>query len=346
MLYDQQMYELIPTLIKGKKQEDKVVTRFQFMSNIPKAQFKVFLRSEFCYRPNGDIQIILNPRKKRLEIHKLIQARTVETQYKSPKEACDKGLYTLLSCSTGREYGKDFSDISNEEAERINTRNTERNRFIEKKTELNKQIKKLDEQILQSGEYEKIPLIRKRKELERKVQSYEKNNLGTNKYHKEHDKYIGKAMTIINHAIREMIKTEAPKRLGLEDLSFTREKVKKRKGETFMSAKTRRNLNSWTKGKLDDRLVYICNIFKIEVVKVNPAYTSQFCPYCGAKLDERTGEHKEIAHCPNCGELNANTGAAILIKGRMDDPEITIYTPYRIVKEIMFSRYQQNVVNE
>ena len=346
MLYDQQMYKLIPTSIKGKKQEEKIVTKFQFMSNVHKVRFEVLLRSQFCYRPDGDIQIILNIRKKRLEIHKLIKARTVEIEYKSPKEACDKGLYTLLSCSTDREYGKGFSDISNKEAERLNNRNSERNRFINKKTALNKQIKELDDQILRSGEYEKIPLIRKRKELERKVQLYEKNNLGTNKYHKEHDKFIGKAMTIINHSVRKMIKVEAPKRLGLEDLSFTREKINKRKNETYMSARTRRNLNSWAKGKLDERIEYICGIYRIETVKVNPAFTSQFCPHCGAKLEERTGEHKEIAHCPNCGELNANTGAALVIKDRMDDPEITIYTPYKKVKEIMISRYQHNVVNE
>jgi IS605 OrfB family transposase len=347
MLYDQEMYTLTKEeIFKGKKQKRKVVSKLQFTSNVPGVRFEVLLRSEFCYKSSGDIQLILNPKKKRLEIHKLIKARTVKIEYKSPKEGVDKGLYTLLSCSTNHEYGVGFSDISNKEAERLNTRNTERNRFIEKKTALNEQIKELDDQISRSGEYEKISLIRKSMELKRKVQSYEINNLGTKKYHKEHDKYVGKAMTIINHSIRQMIKNEAPKKLGLEDLSFTREKVNKRKGETYMSARIRRNLNSWTKGKLDDRIEYICSIYGIETVKVNPAYTSQFCPYCGAKLDERTGEHKEVAHCPNCGTLNANTSAAIVIRDRIDDPDITIYTPYKKVKEIMLIRYQQTVENQ
>ncbi|MBT8949500.1 zinc ribbon domain-containing protein, partial [Lactobacillus delbrueckii subsp. bulgaricus] len=71
----------------------------------------------------------------------------------------------------------------------------------------------------------------------------------------------------------------------------------------------------------------------------NPAYTSQFCPRCGVHFSERKGAHHETAVCPNCGEMNANTAAAVNILQRVDDKEITKYMPYKNVKLILEDRY-------
>ncbi|MGC5254453.1 zinc ribbon domain-containing protein, partial [Escherichia coli] len=83
-------------------------------------------------------------------------------------------------------------------------------------------------------------------------------------------------------------------------------------------AKVRRKLSSWTKGTLDDRIEYLCDCLGIRTVDVNPAYTSQFCPNCGARFSERKGTHHELTVCPNCGEMNANTAAAVNILRRAD----------------------------
>ncbi|MCD5452352.1 transposase, partial [Lactobacillus delbrueckii] len=77
----------------------------------------------------------------------------------------------------------------------------------------------------------------------------------------------------------------------------------------------------------------------IRTVDVNPAYTSQFCPNCGARFSERKGTHHELTVCPNCGEMNANTAAAVNILRRADDKNITLYTPYKKVEKILEDRY-------
>ena len=136
------------------------------------------------------------------------------------------------------------------------------------------------------------------------------------------------------------MKEEAPEILGKEDLGFTKDKVTRRKGESLRSAGTRRKLSFWTQGTLDERLEYLCETMGIRTKDVNPAYTSQFCPHCGAPLFGRGGIHHATTHCPNCGTLNANTSAAKLILQRMDDEEITLYTKYKTVKEIMIGRYE------
>ncbi|MCD5501953.1 transposase, partial [Lactobacillus delbrueckii subsp. lactis] len=43
--------------------------------------------------------------------------------------------------------------------------------------------------------------------------------------------------------------------------------------------------------------------------------------------------------CPNCGEMNANTAAAVNILRRADDKNITLYTPYKKVEKILEDRY-------
>ena len=100
----------------------------------------------------------------------------------------------------------------------------------------------------------------------------------------------------------------------------------------------RRNLSSWTKGILNDRIEYICLKFNIKTIDVNPAYTSQYCPICNQKFLERIGAHHEIAICPNCGPMNANTAAAKNIKNRKYDKEIHLYIPYKQVKQILDKR--------
>ncbi|GHN31661.1 hypothetical protein ME790_07320 [Lactobacillus delbrueckii] len=48
---------------------------------------------------------------------------------------------------------------------------------------------------------------------------------------------------------------------------------------------------------------------------------------------------KIIRVCPNCGEMNANTAAAVNILRRADDKNITLYTPYKKVEKILEDRY-------
>ena len=313
------------------------------MTGTPKKMLTVQLKSPYCYEKTGDIQIILDRDKKRLEIHKLIKARGNPAPPEGNETAPDKGYATLLSCASGNEYGKGFGILFTKESERVNKRNTERNRYIQAKKDLDIRIKELDDQISRSSEYAKIPLIREKKELERKAQFIMEHNIGNKIYNRQHKKAMARIETETNHQIRVMLKEENTSVLDKEDLTLVKVKMSKDKRVPLWIRKQNRMMASWAKGMLDERIDYICATKGIQVNNVNPAYTSQFCAECGAPLDGRTGSHHEIGICPNCGKINANTNAGKNILARAHDPEITLKTSYKEVKEILLKRYEQKL---
>ncbi|MCQ5117605.1 hypothetical protein NE623_14665, partial [Gemmiger formicilis] len=73
-------------------------------------------------KKRGDIQLILDRDKKRLEVHRAIKAVAYNIRKPQKQLGMDKGLATLISCSSGQEYGADFSKLVSAEVERINDR--------------------------------------------------------------------------------------------------------------------------------------------------------------------------------------------------------------------------------
>lgn len=286
MTYDENMYRF------------KSDNLFCFSSNKNRQVFNVTLTSNWRYSKKGNLQIILNRYQKRLEIHKLI--KTHKCKLNGTKTiGIDKGLYTLISCSTDNEYGIGFSELANQEVDRLSKVNANRNKI--------RHYLKLKGQTLTNKQY-----LKKRN---------------------QHREYLH---AVINSAIYQMILNEKPKEIIKEDLTFTTDKLPKIYNKQL--ARLRRNLSSWTKGYLDERLEYICDKYSIKYQNINPAYTSQYCPKCGHKFKERTGVHHELTYCINCGWMNANTAAAKNILKRKDDNEISLYTPYKNVKKILDSR--------
>jgi IS605 OrfB family transposase len=300
------------------------------------------LTGPFCYankKKRGDVQLILDRDKKRLEVHRAIKA-AVHDLHKSKKKkvGMDKGLATLLSCSSGHEYGFNFSQLVNAEAERINRRNTNRNEYIQAAKELRHELSALQAKLAIKHSAKTERRLRNRiGSLERRISRLEERHLGSKLYHRQHARKQCNMERIMNMSIRKMLLTEKPDVLVKEDLSFTKEKLPK--AANRYEAKVRRKLSSWSKGTLDDRIEYLCDCLGIRTVDVNPAYTSQFCPNCGARFSERKGTHHELTVCPNCGEMNANTAAAVNILRRADDKNITLYTPYKKVEKILEDRY-------
>lgn len=268
---------------------------FRFSSNKAYQVVKIKLTSSWHYKQIGNLQIILDRSKKRIEIHKLIQTHTKIISNKSNVLGIDKGLHNLISCSSEYEYGLDFSNSTYSEVERLAKYNTERNKYFSQGLKI-----------------------------------------GSKTYHKRHDKFKAHLVSVVNHAIYQMIEQEKPTLIIKEDLTFTKEKLPKTKNKNL--AKMRRQLSSWTKGVLDKRIEYLANKYNISTKDINPAYTSQYCPTCGQHFLKRIGKHKEIAICPKCGQVNCNIAAAKNIRNRYYDKEITLYTPYKKVKVILDSR--------
>lgn len=117
------------------------------------------------------------------------------------------------------------------------------------------------------------------------------------------------------------------KEVVVEDLTFKSNYNNKGKGYN-------RKMTQWIKGYIDERLEYKLNYNGIEVEKVNPAYTSQVCADCNSFVKR----NNNIIICPKCGEKDANINAAKNILNRKYDKEITLYTNFKTVKEILLKR--------
>jgi transposase len=74
--------------------------------------------------------------------------------------------------------------------------------------------------------------------------------------------------------------------------------------------KLSRKLSNWLRGALYDILSYKTTRFGIRIVRVNPRWTSTYCPRCGAKgkktSDSRTRQaikRGRFFHCTSCSYL-------------------------------------------
>lgn len=332
MIYDEMMWRFVEK--DGSSYLEIMTAKFR-----KKMQFK--LTGPYCYANNkkrGDIQLILDRDKKRLEVHRAVKAVAHNIRKPQKQLGMDKGLATLISCSSDQEYGANFSKLVGAEAERINDRNTNRNEYIQLAKELREEKSVLQEKLAKDYSAKTKKRIRHRiGSLEHQIARLEEHHLGSKLYHRQHERKQRNMERVMNTSIRQMLVAEDPDILVKEDLTFTKEKLPK--VSNCYEAKVRRKLSSWTKGRLDKRIEYLCSGLGIQTIDVNPAYTSQFCPRCGAHFSERKGAHHETAVCPNCGEMNANTAAAVNILQRAGDKEITKYTPYKNVKLILEDRY-------
>ncbi|MDA3847933.1 hypothetical protein PF595_00310 [Lactobacillus delbrueckii] len=238
-----------------------------------KKQFK--LTGPYCYankKKRGDIQLILDREKKRLEVHRAIKAVAYEIHKPRKKLGMDKGLATLISCSSGQEYGADFSKLVGAEVERLNDRNTNRNEYIQSAKELREEKFVLQEKLAKDYSAKTKKRIRHRiGSLERQIARPEEHYLGSKLYHRQHERKQRNMERVMNTSIRQMLVVEDRDVLVKEDLTFTKEKLLK--ASNRYEAKVRRKLSSWTKGRLDKRIEYLCGSLGIQTIGVNPAYT-------------------------------------------------------------------------
>ena len=319
MTYDESMYKFI-----GNQLEEISIS-----SHVSRKRFNLKLTSSWHYRLNGNLQLILDRNKKRLEIHKVIQVRQKKKYQGKQKLGIDKGLATLVSCSSGREYGKDFSRFTRPKIEQESQYLARRNPYYGYRYQLKKKLNRLKNANTPKQ-------IIKKKQLASQLNKLNANNIGYKRKDKRHASYHACLESKINHAIKALIVTEHPSLIVKEDLTFTKDKANKT-GNKY-ERQVRRNLSSWTKGVLNERLEYYCQQYGIDFKDVNPAYTSQYCPNCGQHFTVRFGKHNEKTLCPNCGEMDCNIAASKNILARATDKEITLYTPYKKVKAILEQR--------
>ncbi len=200
-----------------------------------------------------------------------------------------------------------------------------------KRQAIRMQVRELQKQIDNSTDQKLI------QRLGDKIKRIEQNNLGSKKITKQKAKIVETYKSLVNYSINQMIYKYKPTKIVLEDLS---KKVKKKSKSKFKK-EIAHGLNNWRKTYLNQRLEYKCLVFQIEIQKVNAAYTSQVCSHCQS-LEGRAESEK--FKCSKCGYTEvAHINAAKNILGRSNDSEITIYTKYTKVKDIINDRYKNKI---
>ncbi|MGL4912296.1 MAG: RNA-guided endonuclease TnpB family protein, partial [Romboutsia sp.] len=239
----------------------------------------------------------------KLEIHCPLRIKSKTHKDYENTIGIDKGYKYLFAVSSDNFYGEKLNDYLNKETERLNEVNAKRNRFYA-----------LYNNYLKDGNIKKATNI-----LE--------NNLGKVKYNHNKLKNDQRVKSYINQSLNMLIETEKPKEIVMENLDFVSW------NQTYPKS-VKRKLSRWIKGYIKDRLEYKCDYNNIKYTYINPAYTSKVCSICG-QFGQRNGD---VFKCSNCGNLHADINASKNILKRKDDKEISLYTKYIKVKEILEKR--------
>lgn len=160
------------------------------------------------------------------------------------------GNIDMMTISNGHIYGKALNMLVDPETERLNRKNSERNKIMAAK-----------EACEESGAYDKAKRM-------------EENNLGKEKYESQKQKIRNKTYSFINTEINRMMREEKPKQIVI-----TRPVTKNK--TSFKGKKTNRKMARSFQGYVRERLKYKCSVNGIEVIEINSKGTGSRCSSCG-----------------------------------------------------------------
>ncbi len=253
--------------------------------------------------PTGTLRLIV--RGGRVEVHHQIDA----TRMKTSQVPCggrevgvDKGYTEVLTDSDGQHHGVGLGELLTRESDR----NKERNRRRAK-------LRSVANQAAARGDHAKAARIKS-------------NNLGTIKRDRQAVRWRARVRTETFTAVHRVVDKAAL--VVAEDLTRTFT------GRSRLGKNMNRRLVGWTKGVTAEALHNVSERRGSALVLVNAAYTSQVDPQTGA-LASRRGDR---LHCPGGVVWQADHAAAVNILRRHGDPDITLFTPYTRVKQILRER--------
>jgi putative transposase len=290
-------------------------------SLIPRQRIRIPLTGQTVIR--GNIQIVLDEAKQRVEVHYTADIKPAKRQaaidghstQKHPngqKEvpteavvAVDAGLSEVFTDEAGNRYGTGLGRLIYEESDRILSKNRRRNKLYQ-----------LAEKHSRAGRHQKARNIRRL-------------NLGQKKQTAQRRRNQIELERQINTALNQLFRQRQPTILVTEKLDL-RGKAK--------SKRLSRQVSLWPRGILQERTDFKALATGCCREQVNPAYTSQMCPSCGfVNGKNRNGDRFK---CINCGyEQDADRVAAMNLKARRTDPDITLWTPKERVKIILLDRF-------
>lgn len=214
----------------------------------------------------------------------------------------DKGYTEVFADSEGDFYGKGFGEMLSGASESRMEKNKARNQ---------------------------LTAIAKKSSTEKKARIYQ-NNLGTKKREKNNRKIKQQIRTYCFKAAHAVVDKALV--VVVEDL--TSPISKKNNGKQF-----NRLMNQWMKGLITEALETVTKARGSRLHYVNAAYTSQMDSNTNQLEGRRVGdkfyhENGDVGH--------SDINAARNIKARKRDKDISRYTPYRKVKQILLDRLRDS----
>nr|WP_205683479.1 transposase [Acinetobacter sp. SA01] len=211
----------------------------------------------------------------------------------------DKGYSEAFVDSDGDAYGQGLGKLISSESDYLNQKYKKRN---------------------------KLRAITKAKP--HKKQKIEQNNLGRKKLDKRQNTQKAKLKTLIYTATNRLV--DKAGLIVAEDLTSPIQ------SKRSYGKNTNRRLNTWVKGILADALTTISHRRGSMVHLVNAAYTSQSDSLLhGLLIGTRKGDQ---FYRFNGEVVQADWNAARNVLARLNDPEISRYTPYHEVKRVLQER--------
>lgn len=254
----------------------------------------------------GNLRVILLPDERAVEI---LLTREPQTYPPGEEEAgIDLGVTEVFTDDTGRKYRPEYGEALQEMSDHILDKSRKRGKLWALRRKFLEQDPNKARRILN-------------------------HNLGLIKQTKRNQKYRTRCENEINRAFNELYRERRPKIIAYEDLAHLRGKAR--------SKGLSRKVSGWQRSTIKERLEYKNYIYSVtDPGPVNAAYSSQTCPMCGwVDAKNRRGD---VFKCLKCGfEAGADSVAALNLKLRLHDEEITRYMSYKKVKELLLRRYYQ-----
>jgi putative transposase len=300
-------------------------------SLVPRQRIRIPLAGQTVIR--GNIQIVLDDYKQRIAVHYTADIKPVKRQVafaeggratQLPTQqnrqetdevvvAVDAGLSEVFTDEAGNRYGSGLGRLIYQESDRILAKNRRRNKLYQL---AEKHSRTCAERSRSTGRHQKARNIRR-------------FNLGQKKQMAQRRRNQIELERQINTALNQLFNQRQPTILVTEKLDM-RGKAR--------SKKMSRQVSLWPRGILQERTDFKASAAGCCREQVNPAYTSQMCPHCGfVNGKNRSGDRFK---CLNCGHgQGADRVAAMNLKARRTDPDITLWTPKERVKIILHDRF-------
>lgn len=252
--------------------------------------------------PSGTLRLILRDRG--VEVHYQVYASSLRSAGRpcgGETVGIDRGYREVCVDSAGRRYGTRLGDLLTAESDRLRAKNARRARLraVAAKAEL-------------AGDFVKAERIRR-------------HNLGRAKYRRQARQARQAIRTETYTAVNSL--ADHAKVIAVEDLTSPITGMSR--GRDW-----NRRLTAWTKGVTARAISDVSGRRGSAVVPVNAAYTSQTAHRNGT-FGRRSGR---LFYCFDGVVLDAEVNAAVNVLTRMSDPDITLWTPHTVVRQIIQAR--------